>query len=64
MKYHLAGTHGPAFVSEDTGNPRTRGAFTLTWGKGPFEIAGTVNYISHYSVHRPERGHRRTAPTP
>ena len=49
-KFHLAGTHGPAFVSEDTGTPRTRGAFTLTWGKGPFEIAGTVNYISHYSV--------------
>ncbi len=50
VKYHLAGSHGPAFVSEDTGTPRTRGAFTLTWGKGPFEIAGTVNYISHYSV--------------
>ena len=49
-KFHLAGTHGPAFVSEDTGTPRTRGAFTLTWGKGPFEIAGTVNYISRYSV--------------
>ena len=49
-KFHLAGSHGPAFVSEDTGTPRTRGAFTLTWGKGPFEIAGTVNYISHYSV--------------
>jgi iron complex outermembrane receptor protein len=48
--FHLAGSHGPAFVSEDTGTPRTRGAFTLTWGKGPFEIAGTVNYISHYSV--------------
>ena len=53
VKYHLAGTHGPAFVSEDTGTPRTRGAFTLTWGKGPFEIAGTVNYISHYSVTDP-----------
>jgi iron complex outermembrane receptor protein len=51
--FHLAGTHGPAFVSEDTGTPRTRGAFTLTWGKGPFEIAGTVNYISRYSVTDP-----------
>jgi len=49
-KFHLAGSHGPAFVSEDTGTPRTRGAFTLTWGKGPFEIAGTLNYIGHYSV--------------
>ena len=56
VKYHLAGTHGPAFVSEDTGTPRTRGAFTLTWGKGPFEIAGTVNYISHYSVTDPSEG--------
>ena len=56
VKYHLAGTHGPAFVSEDTGTPRTRGAFTLTWGTGPFEIAGTLNYISHYSVTDPSEG--------
>ena len=56
VTYHLAGTHGPAFVSEDTGTPRTRGAFTLTWGKGPFEIAGTINYISHYSVTDPSEG--------
>jgi len=56
VTYHLAGTHGPAFVSEDTGTPRTRGAFTLTWGKGPFEIAGTVNYISHFSVTDPSEG--------
>jgi iron complex outermembrane receptor protein len=56
VKYHLAGTHGPAFVSEDTGNPRTRGAFTLTWNKGPFELAGTLNYISHYSVLDPSEG--------
>jgi len=56
VRYHLAGTHGPAFVSEDTGTPRTRGAFTLTWGKGPFEIAGTLNYISHFSVTDPSEG--------
>ena len=56
VTYHLAGTHGPAFVSEDTGTPRTRGAFTLTWGKGPLEIAGTVNYISHYTVTDPSEG--------
>ena len=56
VTYHLAGTHGPAFVSEDTGTPRTRGAFTLTWTHGPFEIAGTVNYISHYSVTDPSEG--------
>ena len=56
VTYHLAGTHGPAFVSEDTGTPRTRGAFSLTWDKGPFEIEGTVNYISHYSVTDPSEG--------
>ena len=56
VTYHLAGTHGPAFVSEDTGTPRTRGAFSLTWGKGPFEIEGTLNYISHYSVTDPSEG--------
>jgi iron complex outermembrane receptor protein len=53
VKYHLAGTHGPAFVSEDTGTPRTRGAFTLTWSTGPFELSGTVNYISGYTVTDP-----------
>ncbi len=56
VTYHLAGTHGPAFVSEDTGTPRTRGAFTLTWDKGPFELSGTVNYISHYGVTDPSEG--------
>ena len=56
VKYHLAGTHGPAFVSEDTGTPRTRGAFTLTWGKGPVELSSTVNYISHYGVTDPSEG--------
>ena len=56
VKYHLAGTHGPAFVSEDTGNPRTRGAFTLTWNKGPFEVSTTLNYISHYGVTDPSEG--------
>jgi len=56
VTYHLAGTHGPAFVSQDTGTPRTRGAFTLTWDKGPFELSSTVNYISHYSVTDPSEG--------
>ena len=56
VKYHLAGTHGPAFVSEDTGTPRTRGAFTLTWSTGPLELSGTVNYISSYSVLDPSEG--------
>ena len=61
VTYHLAGTHGPSFVSEDTGTPRTRGAFSLTWGKGPFEITGTVNYISHYSVLDPSEGNTTCA---
>jgi iron complex outermembrane receptor protein len=56
VTYHLAGTHGPAFVSEDTGTPRTRGAFTLTWDRGPMELTGTVNYINSYGVTDPSEG--------
>jgi iron complex outermembrane receptor protein len=56
VTYHLAGTHGPAFVSEDTGTPRTRANFTLGWAKGPFDITGTLNYIRHFTVTDPSEG--------
>ncbi|MDE2368241.1 MAG: TonB-dependent receptor [Burkholderiales bacterium] len=56
VTYHLAGSHGPAFVSTDTGTPRTRAAFTLTWERGPMQLAATVNYISGFSVTDPSYG--------
>jgi iron complex outermembrane receptor protein len=50
ITYQLAGTHGPSFVSGDTGTPKDRAQFTLTWDYGAFELSGTVNYISSFSV--------------
>ncbi|MBV8466659.1 MAG: TonB-dependent receptor, partial [Burkholderiales bacterium] len=54
--YALAGTHGPSFISGDTGAPQTRAQETLTWNYGPMEIAGTLNYVSSLSVTDPSAG--------
>ncbi|MFG6487536.1 TonB-dependent receptor [Roseateles sp. BYS78W] len=48
--YELAGTHGPSFVSTNTGTPKDRGALALTWARGPVELTGTLNYISGMRV--------------
>jgi iron complex outermembrane recepter protein len=49
-RYELAGTHGPSFVSTNTGTPRDRGALSLGWTRGPVELTGTFNYISSIAV--------------
>lgn len=49
-RYELAGTHGPSFVSTNTGTPRDRGAFSMTWQRGAVEVTGTVNHISGIEV--------------
>jgi iron complex outermembrane receptor protein len=54
--FQLAGTHGPSFVSGDTGTPKDRAQLTLDWSRGPLDITGTVNYISSYSVDDPSYG--------
>jgi len=54
--YHLAGTHGPSFVSGDTGTPQNRIQATVTWNRGAFELAGTLNYIGSFSVTDPSNG--------
>jgi iron complex outermembrane recepter protein len=54
--YELAGTHGPSGISGDTGNPKDRAVFTLTYAKGPFTLASTVNYTSHFSITDPSAG--------
>ncbi len=51
--YHLAGTHGPFFYSGDTGNPRTRIQWANTVGQGPWNLTGTLNYISSFNVTDP-----------
>ena len=54
--YSLAGTHGPSSISGDTGNPKDRAVFTLTWLQGPLTVSGTVNYTSHISITDPSSG--------
>jgi iron complex outermembrane receptor protein len=51
--YKLAGTHGPFFFSGDTGNPKSRIQWANTLTRGPWQITGTINYISGYSVTDP-----------
>ncbi len=46
----LAGTHGPSAVSGDTGNPKDRAQFVLSYDQGPLKVTGTVNWVSSYSV--------------
>jgi len=53
VAYQLAGTHGPAVIGGNTGNPKDRAQFTLTYEQGPFQVAGTVNYISSFSLTDP-----------
>lgn len=48
--YELAGTHGPSFVSTNTGTPRDRAALALTWARGPLELTGTLNHTSGMRV--------------
>ena len=36
--YELAGTHGPAGVSGDTGNPKDRATLREAWDRGPFDL--------------------------
>jgi len=48
--YELAGTHGPSFVSTNTGTPRDRAALSLTWTRGPLELTGTFNHVSSFAV--------------
>jgi iron complex outermembrane receptor protein len=53
VTYSLAGTHGPSSISGDTGNPKDRAVFTLSWDRGPMTVSATVNYTSHFSITDP-----------
>jgi iron complex outermembrane receptor protein len=53
VAYQLAGTHGPAVIGGNTGNPKDRAQFTLTYERGPLQVAGTVNYISSFDLTDP-----------
>ncbi|MDE2093369.1 MAG: TonB-dependent receptor [Burkholderiales bacterium] len=53
VAYQMAGTHGPAVIGGNTGNPKDRAQFTLTYERGPLQVAGTVNYISSFDLTDP-----------
>jgi iron complex outermembrane receptor protein len=48
--YEMAGTHGPSFVSTNTGTPKDRASLGLAWARGPVELSGTLNYVSGMKV--------------
>jgi iron complex outermembrane recepter protein len=54
--YNVAGTHGPAVVSGNTGTPRDRVQLTGQWMKGPFTGTLIGNYVSGYSMDDPSSG--------
>ena len=56
VTYKFVGTHGPSFISGDTGTPQDRVQATLTWSSGPLELTGAMNYISGMSVLDPTAG--------
>ena len=51
--YQLAGTHGPAVIGGNTGNPKDRIQATITWDKGPLQVAATFNWISSFDLSDP-----------
>ena len=51
--YQLAGTHGPSGTGGDTGNPRTHIQWTNTATLGKFQVTGTLNFTSSFSVTDP-----------
>jgi len=54
--YILAGTHGPAGISGDTGNPKDRAVFTVTYNYGPLTVSATENFTSHFTLTDPSAG--------
>ncbi len=56
VTYDLAGTHGPAGVSGDTGNPKDRAQLSLTWEKGGASVTLTENWIGPFEITDPSSG--------
>ena len=51
--FELAGTHGPASVSGDTGNPKDRISASLSWQKGPLTITPSMSFVGHFTITDP-----------
>jgi iron complex outermembrane receptor protein len=56
VKYKLAGTHGPGFVSGNTGTPKDRLQLTGQWFTGPFTTTLMGNYVGKYDLTDPLAG--------
>jgi iron complex outermembrane receptor protein len=54
--FDLVGTHGPAEISGDTGNPRQRAVASLTWDKGPLTATFSGNYTGAFRITDPSTG--------
>lgn len=54
--YHLAGTHGPSFVSGDTGNPRNRASLALDWRGERWTLEAGIDHIGSFGVTDPALG--------
>ncbi|MET3106871.1 iron complex outermembrane receptor protein [Oxalobacteraceae bacterium GrIS 2.11] len=52
-EFQLAGTHGPSIIGGNTGNPKDRAQFTVTYDKGPWDVTATANWVSDYLVYDP-----------
>ena len=48
VTYILAGTHGPTFYSGDTGNPRSRVQWSLSFSRPTWAVTGTLNYVDSF----------------
>ncbi|HTD12317.1 MAG TPA: TonB-dependent receptor [Steroidobacteraceae bacterium] len=46
----LAGTHGPSFISGDTGNPKIRAVASLAWDLGGLNVTASVNYVGRFNL--------------
>ncbi len=46
--YEFAGTQGPIGLSSSAGTPQDRINLILGWSRGPWNVTGTVRYVSDY----------------
>jgi iron complex outermembrane receptor protein len=46
----LAGTHGPSFISGDTGNPKIRAVASLAWDLGGLNVTASANYVGRFNL--------------
>ena len=53
VTYQLAGTHGPAVIGGNTGNPKDRVQGIVAYNHGELDVRATVNWISAFDLTDP-----------